>query len=212
MTTVVLDGALGDKFGTHWELFANSPAEALRLITANKPDFPNWIADNLTIYENYCVTCEYENGKTQTIAANEIDMLGKIKTIRFSPVIAGSGNTFSLIAGVLLIAVASFFTFGAAAVAGTTFMAALGSTTIMGFAASSVMLLGVGLTLSGVLGMISPQPKTGAQGVNRESKYFNGAVNTSVQGVPVPLIYGQCLVGSHPISVNFSISDVPIKK
>ena len=125
MTMIVLDGALGDKFGTHWELVANSPAEAIRLITANRPEFPNWVAENLNVYENYCVTCEYENGKTASIEANEIEMLGKIKQIRFSPVIAGAGNTFTLIAGILLIAVASFLTFGAAAVAAAAAAAAI---------------------------------------------------------------------------------------
>ncbi|WP_157385783.1 tail assembly protein [Methylosarcina fibrata] len=54
-TTVILDGVMGKKFGRKWELFVKSPAEAIRLITANRPDFLPWIRDNLPTYENYRV-------------------------------------------------------------------------------------------------------------------------------------------------------------
>ena len=42
----------------------------------------------------------------------------------------------------------------------------------------------------------------------RTSKYYDGPVNTEIQGVPVQLIYGKkVLVGSHPISVNYTVNE-----
>lgn len=39
MTTVYLYGHLGRKFGHRWRLDMQTPAEAIRAIIANKPDF-----------------------------------------------------------------------------------------------------------------------------------------------------------------------------
>lgn len=69
---------------------------------------------------------------------------------------------------------------------------------------------GIALVAGGVIQMLSPQAKgLGTQDApdNRPSYSFNGAVNTSVQGNPVPLLYGRMIVGSAVISAGIYSED-----
>lgn len=204
ITTVILDGAMGRKFGKKWELYIDSPAEALKMIEANKPGMINWVRDNLKTYEGYQVTCEYRNGVIDDISEEELTMNGSIKSIRFTPRVSGSGNTAKIVAGVVIMAVAAYFT------AGTSLFATGGL--LGGGFATTAFVAGAGLALSGIVGMISPQPKMGGSDMqlrtDKTSYYFNGPVNTTAQGVPVSLIIGRCLVGSHPVSVSLTVDEV----
>lgn len=212
ITTVILDGAMGKKFGKKWELYVDSPAAALRLIEANKPGMTAWIRDNLTKYEGYEVTCEYSNGVVEVVGEEELTMNGELKLIRFTPVLTGTGNVAKIIAGVIIIAIVTWLTWGTGTAAtaglfGTAFMGGVGA----GSMAVGAMMMGASLIIGGVVGMMTAQPTFGGDDtssrVDKTSYYFNGPSNTSMQGVPVPLIYGRCLVGSHPISVVLTVDE-----
>lgn len=118
------------------------------------------------------------------------DDLGKPtgkKVIRIVPVITGSkrAGLLQTIVGAVLI-VLSPFTNGA------------------------TLAPGLALVAGGVIQMLSPQAKgLGTQDTpnNRPSYSFNGAVNTSVQGNPVPLLYGRMIVGSAVISAGIYSED-----
>lgn len=118
------------------------------------------------------------------------DDLGKPtgrKVIRISPIIIGSkrAGLLQTIVGAVLI-VLSPFTNGA------------------------TLAPGLALVAGGVIQMLSPQAKgLGTQDTpnNRPSYSFNGAVNTSVQGNPVPLLYGRMIVGSAVISAGIYSED-----
>ena len=80
------------------------------------------------------------------------------------------------------------------------------------FAAASPFLyqIGAAMAIGGVIQMLSPQAKgLGAQDSpnNRPSYSFNGAVNTSVQGGCVGLLYGRMIVGSSVISAGIYSQD-----
>ena len=119
------------------------------------------------------------------------------------PVVAGAGGKVGqILLGAALIA-ASFvmplgaFGFGSAVLFGTTTVASL---------AFSV---GVSLALGGVAQMLAPQPKfDGPQEEQQPSYVFNGAVNTTAQGQPVPVGYGRMIVGSAVISAGISVEDI----
>lgn len=211
-TKVILDGILGKKFGKKWELFVDSPAHALKLINANRPEFVYWIRDNAEIYEGYKVTCEYHNGVTEVISEKELMIDGKIKSIRFTPVLTGSGGNnglMSVIIGAVMI-IAAVATMGAGLMAEMAAFAAISEATMTSIVVG-VGMMGASLMLGGISSLISPQPATNAAGVNATSRYFNGAVNTSVQGTPVQLVYGRCLVGSHVISASLTVNESVIK-
>ena len=63
---------------------------------------------------------------------------------------------------------------------------------------------GVGMMMVAgqLIQMLSPQPDTGDAEERAENYLFSGAVNTTRQGGPVPLVYGRILTGSSTISAS----------
>lgn len=81
---------------------------------------------------------------------------------------------------------------------------------VVGLVYSPLLPAGLAMLAGGVIQMLSPQAKgLGTQDGpnNRPSYSFNGAVNTSVQGNPVPLLYGRMIVGSAVISAGIYSED-----
>ena len=121
------------------------------------------------------------------IGDGDLDKPTGHEVIRIVPVIAGSkrAGLLQTIVGVVLIAL-SAFTNGA------------------------TLAPGLALAAGGVVQMLTPQAKgLGTQDSpnNRPSYSFNGPVNTSVQGNPVPLLYGRMIVGSAVISAGIYSED-----
>ena len=133
-----------------------------------------------------------------------------------TPVIAGAGRGFgSVLIGIGLIA-ASFLLpgaglFGATSLFGATAATAgvAGALTTIG---TSLSIMGASLVLTGVAQMISPQPQlglnTGKEAARLESFTFSGIVNTSKQGMPVPIAYGRVFTGSAVISSGLDVDQL----
>ncbi len=125
--------------------------------------------------------------------------------IRIIPVIGGAGGDVGqILLGVALV-IGSFFIPGAAAI-GTLGLSA--PIAVKGLVAS----IGLFMTLGGVAGLLTPTPQLslGNDGANdpRKSYSFSGVQNTSRQGVPVPIVYGETLVGSVVISAGIDTVQV----
>ena len=72
-------------------------------------------------------------------------------------------------------------------------------------------LLGVGLstTVGGVTQLLTPIPKAPTIGKETDPSFsFGGPVNTSVQGYPIPVVYGRRIVGSKIISAGITIEEI----
>ncbi len=92
---------------------------------------------------------------------------------------------------------------------GFTSLASL-STTMAGGWTQVVAMMGMSMAMGGVMQMLSPQVKgLGAKDrpENGASYAFNGAVNTTAQGNPVPLGYGRLIVGSAVVSAGIYAMD-----
>jgi predicted phage tail protein len=192
LTEVTLYGPLGKEFSRDWKLAVSSPAEAMRLIEANKPGFRNWIRNNLGKYDRYKVIVDYHDGRKEHLDEDTFALKRQVKRIRFVPIVTGAGGGIGkMILGAILIYV------GFAILPG-------------GPLALGVMGAGVSLMLGGIVQLISPQPKKTDQNVRQDgtSYFFDGPVNTTQQGVPVPLIYGRVLVGSHAISAKVTVDQL----
>lgn len=197
LTEVILDGPMGKRFGKTWELAVNSPSEALRMIDANKPGVFVWIKSNLAKYERYRVTVTYHDGREESLSEDEYKLERSVKRIRFTPLIEGAGGNngvWQVVLGIVLIAV-GYFTFGTTSAYGVALIGA-----------------GAGMVVGGIAAMLAPKPKVESMDqVERKDKtsyYFDGPANTTNQGVPVQLIYGTCLVGSHSISAALTVDQL----
>ena len=62
------------------------------------------------------------------------------------------------------------------------------------------MSFGLSLAMMGITELTTKAPKHDKDG---EGGVFNGPESTIIQGTPVPILYGELLVGGKPISVNF---------
>jgi predicted phage tail protein len=194
LTEVILEGPLGKAFGRKWKFAISSPAEALRMVNANKPGVFIWIRQNLDKYARYRVICEYDKGRTEELDADEYKSIqGSPKRIRFVPLIEGAGAAARFIVGAVLVIVGLF-----------TEIFSAGTST-------QLVIAGAAMMIGSLVEMLSPHPKkkdASANAQNAGSYYFNGAVNTTEQGVPVQLVYGQMVVGSHAISANVSVDQL----
>lgn len=193
LRTVRLYGPLGVKFGREHKFVVASPAEAIQALTLQLKGFEEHLRD-----EGYGYAILV--GKRHLNLTTKLDELHEPPgdgDIRIVPVPAGAkrGGLFQVIIGVVLI-VASWYAGGAM---GWGYLGASGYA-----GATMAFTAGVSLALGGVAQMLSPQPKLnlGESAENRASAYFNGPAQTAPQGNPVPIFYGEGIVGSVPISAG----------
>jgi predicted phage tail protein len=185
------------KFIGHRVLEADvaSAAEAVRFLLANWPELERHMSD-----QHYRVSVG-----SYDLLAEELNDPAGAAPISFVPVVAGAGAVGRIIAGVAIIAFA-IVTAGAGLIAG------LG----LGFGAStaiSIGLVGASLVLGGVAQLLTPVPKAPKSGKDtdddpRKSYSFSGIQNTSRQGTPVPIVYGETIVGSVTISAGIDTVQV----
>ena len=169
----------------------SSPAEAVRFLLANFPQLEGHMID-----QHYKISV----GRYELEAGSQPDQLrylvAESEPIRIIPVVAGAGAVGRIIAGVALIA--------AAFVIGQPWLGATAFSLIIGVGAS--------LALGGIAQLLSPVPQldSGKDGDNdpRKSYSFSGIQNVSRQGVPVPIVYGETLVGSIVVSAGINTEEV----
>lgn len=166
-----------------------SAAEAVRFLLANFPQLEPHMND-----QYYRVSVgDY------SLTLDELQDPAGMQEIKIMPVIGGAGGDGfgigQIIVGAALIA-ASFF------VPGGTFIAA------------ALFNVGAALALGGVATLLTPTPQTptgpDTEKDPRKTFSFSGIQQTSRQGVPVPIVYGETIVGSVVISVGVDTEKVRV--
>ena len=66
--------------------------------------------------------------------------------------------------------------------------------------------LGGALILGGISQLLTPIPQTPTEDPDN-SFQFNSPVNTTIAGLPVPILYGERMVGSVVISAGINVVD-----
>lgn len=168
-------------------------AEAVRFLLANWPELEAHMGQH-----SYRVAVDDQDLPVDT-EPEQLHYPVGCSDIKIIPIVAGAGAAGRIIAGVALVA-ASFLIPGSAAVIGI----GLKSLTAG---------IGLSLALGGVAQLLTPVPKIGNEedpSDPRKSFSFSGIQNTSRQGVPVPIIYGETLVGSVVISAGTDIVQVAV--
>lgn len=193
MKTIILLGELGKRYGRKHLLDVKSPAEAVRALCANFKDFAAFVSASSDRNVGYRVL-----NMRDEVGEDELHNPAS-RRITIAPVVAGAGGSV----GKILL--------GAALIAASLFVPGLAAVTLFGTTTLATVAFGVGvsLALGGVAQMLAPQPKSiGPQEEQQPSYVFNGAVNTSAQGQPVPVGYGRMIVGSAVISAGISVEDI----
>lgn len=190
MTRILFSGSLAQTFGRERFrlLETGTTAEAFSALKHTVPGFEEFIRDSARKGLRYAIFRNREN-----VGEREFALSGTTE-IRIVPVIAGSknGGLLQTIVGVALV--------------------------VVGVVTGQVWLssIGVSLAIGGVVQMLSPVPstKSGSQQEqssteNKPSYLFNGAFNSTQQGLPVPIVYGQMLVGSSVVGVGTWVEAIP---
>lgn len=211
MRTVKLYGHLGKQFGKLHEYDVRTPAEAIRALIANYKGFEQALLDKEYAGFKVIVGNDLRTDKEQLKYPADGD-------IKIVPIVQGAGgNSTGIIIGAILI-VAAIVTFqyefipvaageamaggAVAAEAGTASLAAYSS--VAAYAAQAALVVGSSLVLSGIANLLfsptTPQPRDAEDQIT--SSYFNGPVNLTTQGNPVPLVYGKLRIGSQVVSAG----------
>jgi len=196
--TIYLQGKMGELFGDVWNLNAATVAECMHGIDCQREGkLKQYLLDCTEKGIKFTV----QRGK-ELLDYDNLQMdLGEDDLI-ISPVPAGSANKLlKVIVGFVLMV-------GAAILMGPAAAAFLAAPSVGGFAAvagyMALGMIGSALLNSGVAEYMAPK-KPGEKG---DAFLFDGPVNTTKQGIPVPLAYGQLLVGGATISFGFTDTEV----
>jgi predicted phage tail protein len=159
----------------------HSPKDAIAFLLANFPEVQQYLRPRFFRI----------NIGNRCINEQELDSpTGLIEEIHIIPSVSGAGGPVAnIIAGVSLIAASIF----------------------VPFLAPILLPLGIGLTLVGIGQLLSPTPGVPDEESNpRNSFNFSGVQQTSREGPPVPLVYGDIITGSIVISAGFDEYDEEI--
>ena len=159
----------------------NSASETMRCLLSNFPQLESHMRGR-----HYRVVM---NGRA--ISEDELNNpVGDSHEIHIIPAICGAGGNGAL-TGILT---------GAALIAGAF---------LFPFAASFLTPLGIGLILQGISTLISPTPEDPLESTDPSARSYNfsGIQQTSREGVPVPLVYGEIMTGSVVLSVKVEEDD-----
>jgi len=207
MRVIKVYGSLAKFLGQRsFKAAVNTPIEAIRFLLANFPKVEAHIAEH-----HYKISV----GRNPLQIGDQPELLtyptAEFEPIRIIPTITGAGASGAQIAaGIGLIALALFNPFAAATIGTFGLTAPIAVTSLL----PAVGAIGASLVLTGVSGLISPTAAiaTGADSSYdpRKSYSFSGIQNVARQGVPVPVVYGEMLVGSVVISSGVDTESIRV--
>jgi len=207
MKVVKVYGALRKRLGQcRFEFEVDTPAQAIKALCVNFPGLERWLIDSEQTGMGFRVTVGKER-ITQEDASVAVLPWSERDVFSIAPVFAGAGGRGglgSILAGVGLVALA--FVTGGATIGLLGLAAPVAVSSVLGS-------LGASLILGGVAQMLSPQPdisalQRGKEAARLESFSFSGIVNTSKQGLPVPVVYGRAFVGSAVLSSGLDVAQL----
>jgi predicted phage tail protein len=210
MKVVKVYGALRKKLGQcRFEFEVDTPAQAIKALCVNFPGLDKWLIDSEQSGMAFRASLGRERITEENLGVAVLPWSER-EVFSITPVIAGAGQGVGqVLAGIGLVALALINPFGAAAIGTFGLTAPIAVTSLL----TPVAGIGVSLILGGVAQMISPQPTTtflerGKEAARLESFSFSGIVNTSQQGMPVPVVYGRVFTGSAVLSSGLDVAQL----
>ncbi|KUM02786.1 hypothetical protein KIF53_15305 [Chromobacterium subtsugae] len=185
--TVRLGGELGEKFVKEFSAYVDSVGEAIRMLEANWPGFAQHLRDSDPEKVGYRVTV----ADRDVVEEDELVLVSK-GDILIMPVIGGASAGMKIFAGAVLV------------VAGYLLAPYTGGASL------NLVPVGISMMVGGAIEMLTPIPKQPDwQAKDGKPNYwFNGAQQTSAQGLPIPIGTGTMLIAGTVISAGVSVEDI----
>ncbi|EGJ5260338.1 tail assembly protein [Salmonella enterica subsp. enterica serovar Typhimurium] len=190
-----------ERFGRRFDLCIKTGAEGVYALAMQIPGFREKMSEGW-----YQIRIAGEDVSEDTLSARLHEPLPPGAVIHIVPRMEGakSGGAFQIVLGVVAIA-ASFVTAGGS-------LALWGAALSAGAISASSVLFSVGLSMmiGGVAQMLAPKPKSPSMhhaDNGKQNVYFSSLDNMIAQGNPLPILYGEMMVGSRRISQSLSTRD-----
>ena len=222
MKVVKVYGALRKRLGQcRFEFDVSTPAQAIKALCVNFPGLDKWLIDSEKDGVGYRVAISKEKATEENFAPLLMPFSNH-EVFSITPVVAGAGRgAGQVLLGAALIAVAiaapgagfalsaGGFTTAGVAASGAVGVIAPGAILASGLAVAAGN-IGIALVLGGIAQALSPQPKPSStdESVQLESFTFSNVVNTSRQGMALPIAYGRLFVGSAVLSSGLDVDQV----
>lgn len=182
---IYLKGKMGKLFGEHWKLNASTVREAMNGIDVQREGK----------LKQYLIDCT-EKGIEFTVQRGEdfleydnLQMELGNDDIIITPLPVGAGKTagrIKAIIGVALIVIGV--------------LSLMSGNPILAVGAWHLIGAGVLLASIGIVEMLTPDTPSNS----KDGYLFNGPENSVKQGIPVPLCYGELIIGGAPINFGFT--------
>ena len=180
--TIYLYGELAEKFTDKITVNADSLYKAISALKANFKGFEEYLV-------NYRPGFHLRIGNIFRSKETLVEPIGSNDIHLIPAVSGGSGDIGALFA--IIIGIALIWTPIGPAILGAQIATAMG----------------VGLIMAGISALLFAPPKPDGPSEaaeNTPNTYFNGPVNTIAQGHPVPIGYGELIIGSAVISAGLT--------
>jgi predicted phage tail protein len=119
----------------------------------------------------------------------------KLKKIDIVPVVEGADETFTIIFAIIIIIIGI-----------------LVAVYISPDIGAMIIMAGIGLLAAGIAALLMEPPEMeelkNLEGAMSASYLFNGPVNVSTEGGPVPICYGELICGSQTLAAYYDVYDV----
>ena len=193
LTDVKLYGELKDKYGEEFTFDVNSPREVICALMANFKTFQG----TLSVEGNqYALVYGKQELAIEDVMLKTFD---KRKVLKIIPVVSGAKSKWAtIIIGIVLIYVAVMVPGGMASMG--ELMA--GTATGAQYAAAVAFNIGTSMVTGGIAQILAGDPGSPTSVAKSKNYFFDGPVNTTRQGAPVPIAYGQLMVGGAVINAQ----------
>jgi len=208
-----LHGELGQIYGEEWSLAVQTPAEAVFAINVNRPGFTKHLVESAGDGVGYRILLD-----DQELAPEALGHPFSQEVFHVVPVLQGAGSNGKAVGKIVIgaaIAIASMgvgmaaYGGGAAAIGTVAAEGAMGAamaeTALLGMSYGTIALMGASLVFGGVSQLLAPTPQASAASSTSGSYGFSGPQNVTAQGGPIPIGYGELMVGSVVISAGIRV-------
>jgi predicted phage tail protein len=205
LVEVKLLGELGRKFGRKFSFMASSPRDIMSALCNQLEGFKEYMVAahergvGFRVVDDKSEGMDYDN------------LLMPCNRFILAPIVTGGGTVGRILLGVALVAL-SFVSFGGAFAGFAAANAATGAAAGFSLGSGILFNLGLGLVLTGVASLLTPQVSTPQRDTERKDSFlFDRATELTTQGQPIPLLYGRFLAAA-PLVISSSITtqQVPV--